>query len=259
MIINIAGLNGIPTELYDAAKIDGAGSWAQMRHVTLPMVSPVIFYSLTSVLSGVLQFFLVPLILKNGTGEPGGTTLFYNLYIYKNFFTFQHMSYGADAGVGSLPDHPGHHPGAVRHGSPVGLLRRGTLKWTRPRQPCPCQRQAPAPADADQASHTGIVPVVRHNAHRGLLPRGFRIASPAISGHLAQGRDQTAQLGAPLYPADPVTFEYQGRTYDVYQVPIDGTIQESGPGPAGPSIEPSSSIPPTLTPASSPGRDPSGR
>ena len=42
-----------------------------------------------------LQYFLVPLVLKNGTGEPGGTTNFFNLYIYKNFFTFQDMSYGA--------------------------------------------------------------------------------------------------------------------------------------------------------------------
>ena len=42
-----------------------------------------------------LQYFLVPLVLKNGTGEPGGTTYFFNLYIYKNFFTFQNMSYGA--------------------------------------------------------------------------------------------------------------------------------------------------------------------
>jgi multiple sugar transport system permease protein len=43
----------------------------------------------------VLQDFLVPLVLKNGTGEPGGTTLFFNLYIYQNFFTFQNMAYGA--------------------------------------------------------------------------------------------------------------------------------------------------------------------
>ena len=42
-----------------------------------------------------LQYFLVPLVLNNGTGEPGGSTLFYNLYLYKNFFTFQQMSYGA--------------------------------------------------------------------------------------------------------------------------------------------------------------------
>jgi multiple sugar transport system permease protein len=44
---------------------------------------------------GVMQYVLVPLVLYNGTGEPGGSTLFYNLYLYKNFFTFQQMSYGA--------------------------------------------------------------------------------------------------------------------------------------------------------------------
>ena len=43
----------------------------------------------------VLQYFLVPLVLKNGTGEPGGATLFYNLYLYKTFFSYQQMSYGS--------------------------------------------------------------------------------------------------------------------------------------------------------------------
>jgi ABC-type sugar transport system permease subunit len=95
VIINLAGLQNVPTELYDAAKIDGAGSWGQMRHVTLPLMSPVIFYSLTLGLVEVMQYFLVPFVLKNGTGEPGGSTYFFNLYIYKSFFTFQRMSYGA--------------------------------------------------------------------------------------------------------------------------------------------------------------------
>ena len=95
VIINLAGLRGIPTEYYDAARIDGAGSLAQLRHVTIPMMSPVIFYSLILGVVGVMQYFLVPLVLYNGTGEPGGSTLFYNLYLYKNFFTFQQMSYGA--------------------------------------------------------------------------------------------------------------------------------------------------------------------
>ena len=95
VIINLAGLQNVPTELYDAAKIDGAGWWAQMRHVTLPLMSPVIFYSLTLGLVEVMQYFLVPFVLKNGTGEPGGSTYFFNLYIYKSFFTFQRMSYGA--------------------------------------------------------------------------------------------------------------------------------------------------------------------
>ncbi len=95
VIVYLAGLKGIPTEYYDAAKIDGAGPWAQLRHVTLPLLTPVIFYTLILGIVDVLQYFLVPLVLNQGTGEPGGTTNFLNLYIYKNFFTYQNMSYGA--------------------------------------------------------------------------------------------------------------------------------------------------------------------
>ena len=95
VIINLAGLKGVPTELYDAAKIDGAGWWGQLRNVTLPMMSPVIFFSLILSVVEVLQYFLPAYVLKGPTGEPGGTTNFYNLYIYKTFFTYQNMSYGA--------------------------------------------------------------------------------------------------------------------------------------------------------------------
>ncbi len=95
VIINLAGLQGIPTELYDAAKVDGAGWWATLWNVTLPMMSPVIFYSLVLGIVGVFQYFLVPLVLTQGTGRPGGATMFFNLYLYKTFFTFQNMSYGA--------------------------------------------------------------------------------------------------------------------------------------------------------------------
>jgi multiple sugar transport system permease protein len=95
VIINLAGLRGIPTELYDAAKIDGATALQQLRHVTIPMMSPVIFFTIILGVVEVLQYFLVPLVLKNGTGEPGGSTLFYNLYLYKTFFNFQQMSYGS--------------------------------------------------------------------------------------------------------------------------------------------------------------------
>lgn len=95
MLINLAGLQGIPTELYDAAQVDGAGWWATLFNVTVPMISPVIFYSLTLGVVGVFQYFMVPLVLNNGTGAPGGATMFYNLYLYKTFFTFQNMSYGA--------------------------------------------------------------------------------------------------------------------------------------------------------------------
>jgi len=95
VIINMAGLRGIPTELYEAARIDGAGWWAQLRNVTIPMMSPIIFYTLILGVIDVLQYFLVPLVIKNGTGEPGGTTSFFNLYLYQTFFTYQDLSYGA--------------------------------------------------------------------------------------------------------------------------------------------------------------------
>jgi ABC-type sugar transport system permease subunit len=95
VIINLAGLQNVPTELYDAARVDGAGFWGQLRHVTLPMMSPVIFYSLTLSTVGVLQYFLVPLVLNSGTGRPAGSTYFFNIYVYNTFFSFGNMSYGA--------------------------------------------------------------------------------------------------------------------------------------------------------------------
>ena len=95
VIINLAGMQNVPTELYDAARVDGAGWWGQLRNVTLPLMSPVIFYSITLGTVGVLQYFLVPLVLYSGDGRPGGTTFFFNIYLYKTFFTFQDMSFGA--------------------------------------------------------------------------------------------------------------------------------------------------------------------
>jgi ABC-type sugar transport system permease subunit len=99
VIINLAGLQNVPTELYDAARVDGAGWWGQLRNVTLPLMSPVIFYSITLGTVGVLQYFLVPLVLYQGDGRPGGTTYFFNIYLYKTFFTFQDMSFGATLAV----------------------------------------------------------------------------------------------------------------------------------------------------------------
>ncbi len=95
MLIFLAGLQGVPTELYDAAKVDGAGSWKSFWNVTFPMISPVIFYNLTLSIVGLFQYFLVPLVINQGTGRPGGATMFYNLYLYKNFFVNMDMSYGS--------------------------------------------------------------------------------------------------------------------------------------------------------------------
>jgi ABC-type sugar transport system permease subunit len=95
MLIMLAGLQSVPTELYDAAKVDGANSWQSFRNVTLPMISPVIFYNVTLGMVYLFQYFLVPLVVNSGDGRPGGATMFYNVYLYRTFFVFQRMSYGS--------------------------------------------------------------------------------------------------------------------------------------------------------------------
>lgn len=95
LVLYLAGLQGVPTDLYDAAQVDGAGWWASLRNVTLPMISPVIMYDLTLSMIGLFQYFLVPLVLNSGTGAPGNATMFYNLNLYKTFFAYGNMGYGA--------------------------------------------------------------------------------------------------------------------------------------------------------------------
>lgn len=95
MIINLAGLQGVPTDLYDAAKIDGATWWRRLTAVTLPMMTPVIFYNLVIGVVQILQYFVVPFVLNEGSGYPNGSTMFYNVWFYKQSFTFQNMGYGA--------------------------------------------------------------------------------------------------------------------------------------------------------------------
>lgn len=95
MLIFLSSLQNVPTELYDAAKVDGAGWLATTFNVTFPLISPVIFYTLVLSIVDLFQYFLVPLVVQNGTGAPDGATMFYNLYLYKTFFVFQNMSYGS--------------------------------------------------------------------------------------------------------------------------------------------------------------------
>ena len=95
LVIYLAGLQGVPSELYDAAQVDGAGWWATLRNITLPMISPVIMYDLTLSMIGLFQYFLVPLVLNSGTGAPGGATMFLNMHLYKTFFAYGYLGYGA--------------------------------------------------------------------------------------------------------------------------------------------------------------------
>ena len=89
MLIYLAGLQGIPTELYEAAEIDGANGWNKFWYVTIPMLSSVIFFNLVMGLIGSFQVF-TPAYVMTG-GGPNFSTLFYNLYLYQNAFEYLKM------------------------------------------------------------------------------------------------------------------------------------------------------------------------
>jgi len=95
MIIFIASMNSVPSSLYDAARIDGASEWQMFRHVTFPVITPIIFYNLVIALIGIFNYFLVPFVLNNGSGDPNGSTLFYALYFFRQGFQFFDMGYAA--------------------------------------------------------------------------------------------------------------------------------------------------------------------
>jgi multiple sugar transport system permease protein len=95
MLIFLAGLQGVPSELYDAAKVDGAGPLASFRHVTLPQISPVLFYNLIIALIAAFQYFTQAFIISNGRGDPDRATLFFNLNLYRQAFGFFNMGYAS--------------------------------------------------------------------------------------------------------------------------------------------------------------------
>src|SRR3954469_6904448 len=95
MLIALAGLQSVPTELYEAARIDGAGRWAQFRNVTLPMISPVLFYNLIIGLISTCQYFTQAYVLTNGRGDPDNATLFFNLNLYREGWRYYDMGYAA--------------------------------------------------------------------------------------------------------------------------------------------------------------------
>jgi multiple sugar transport system permease protein len=93
MLIALAGIQGIPTELYDAARVDGAGAWTTFRRITLPLLTPVLFYSLLISCVGVSQYFIQAYVLKNG--QPDDSTLFYNVNLYREAFSFNQLGYAS--------------------------------------------------------------------------------------------------------------------------------------------------------------------
>ncbi|MEU9286520.1 sugar ABC transporter permease [Streptomyces sp. NPDC048275] len=95
MVIFLAGLTQIPKELYEAASIDGAGRMRTFFSITLPMLTPVLFFNLILEIIHSFQSFTSAFVISGGTGGPSDSTLLYSLYLYEQAFTNFHMGYAS--------------------------------------------------------------------------------------------------------------------------------------------------------------------
>jgi multiple sugar transport system permease protein len=95
MIIFLAGLKQIPSEYYEAASVDGAGKTRQFFSITLPCLSPIIFFNLVMQMIGAFQSFTQAFVISGGTGGPIDSTMFYSLYLYLRGFAYMQMGYAA--------------------------------------------------------------------------------------------------------------------------------------------------------------------
>jgi multiple sugar transport system permease protein len=93
MIIYLAGLQGIPTDFYEAAEVDGASWWQRFWNITLPLVTPALFFQLVIGVIQALQVFTQPYVMTGG--GPYNSTLFFVLYLYQNAFRYFQMGYAA--------------------------------------------------------------------------------------------------------------------------------------------------------------------
>ena len=93
MVIYLAGLNQIPQEYYEGAIMDGASWWQQVRFITLPQLSPIVYFNVLMGSIGVLQVFAVPYVMMGPQGEPVRSTLFYLMYLFDQGFRQLNMGY----------------------------------------------------------------------------------------------------------------------------------------------------------------------
>jgi multiple sugar transport system permease protein len=95
MIILLAGLQGVPTELYEAATVDGAGWFKQFFSISVPMISPIIFYNLTIGVILAFQYFVPALLIGTYNGNPQGSLLFFPTVFYREAFVYSNMGYAS--------------------------------------------------------------------------------------------------------------------------------------------------------------------
>ena len=92
-VIFLAGLQGVPTHLYEAVEVDGGNSWHKLRYVTIPMMTPTIFFNLVLGLIGTFQVFNEAYVMTGG--GPSDSSLFYVFYIYRTAFSQSNLGYAS--------------------------------------------------------------------------------------------------------------------------------------------------------------------
>ncbi len=149
MILWLAGLQGIPQHLYEAADLDGASAWHRFRHVTLPMLTPYIFFNLIMGTIGSLQRFTDVYVMSSRTGGPVDSTMVPVLYLFNNAFQYFKMGYASawawliffvvmapdgDQPVGQQAVGPLRGRAEVRRAEPMQLTGgwRRSATWERP-------------------------------------------------------------------------------------------------------------------------------
>jgi multiple sugar transport system permease protein len=95
MLINLGGMQAVPSELYEAARIDGASAWTTLRRITIPLISPILLYNLIICVIATFQYFTQIYTLSNGNGDPNNATLFINLELFREAFWFSRMGYAS--------------------------------------------------------------------------------------------------------------------------------------------------------------------
>lgn len=95
MIIFLAGLRQVPVMYYEAAEMDGANAWQKFRKITLPLLSPIIFFNFVLGIIGSFQSFTQAFIVSGGSGGPADSTMFFTLYLYQQGFTRFDMGYAS--------------------------------------------------------------------------------------------------------------------------------------------------------------------
>lgn len=95
MILYLAGLQEIPIDYYEAASLDGASPLQKVFRITIPLITPIMFFHLINAFIWAFNYFTTPYTISGGTGEPAGSLLFYSLYLYQNAFSYLKMGYAS--------------------------------------------------------------------------------------------------------------------------------------------------------------------